>query len=486
MNDEPVSAIAANGPDFEIAADPQAGVQPPDRCGVQPRGGHHLGPGVHHCLAGSATLRWARSANAGGRRHQRGALAARARPAHDRRAGDRRRAISARTSCTSRSPPTASSSTCAPRARKRSTEPWTDHGVATEQLIVSTGGAPGRPHAVRAGAGARRRRTRPATPTTTCASPTTSPTSRRCTKKAGGLLVAELFTSSGQRVEPEVVRSRTSLPALTAETADPARPAADGRLRRGGHRLDRRLRRDHLPHAPRHVHGLRSRESTAAGSLEPVYRWSFVTSRYRTFAAHLADLRALPWHERLPAARLRGHRNAARPVRRSWRRKTKRGGRSGRPSFGYPDSARCPSGPKSTMFWTQPAAFEARRPVVRQPGTALRLRPHRARAQAHASRVRLHSGGPAPDRVVARRRRTASSARSTARERCSFRSTPPVSRCGCLRAAIGADFVYKLTGVAGSAGPEPAGRDDRRIGLVELRGAVRRPIRSWIRRPDDG
>jgi len=95
------------------------------------------------------------------------------------------------------------------------------------------------------------------------------------------------------------------------------------------------------------------------GLPDPVYRWSFVTSRYRTFAGHLADLRALPWHERLAAAaafstiatRLGPFADRATEDE-AWRA-------IWQTDFGFPIPT-LPERPEVTLFWTQPGAFEAR------------------------------------------------------------------------------------------------------------------------------
>ena len=54
-----------------------------------------------------------------------------------------------------------------------------------------------------------------------------------------------------------------------------------------------------MPATSRHRHPV---VRAPCGLPAPVYGWSFVTSRYRTFAEHIGEFRELPWHERLPAA----------------------------------------------------------------------------------------------------------------------------------------------------------------------------------------
>ena len=253
-------------------------------------------------------------------------------------------------------------------------------------------------------------------------------------KKAGGFLVAELFTSSGQRVEPEVVRSRTVLPALTAETAvlfDQLQNAdcivVDLDTIAG---YDETTYRTRL--ATDTAYEVADQRRRAA---EPVYRWTFVTSRYRTFAAHLADLRAVPWHERLPAsvdfaavaAQLgpfadRGAEDEA--WRAIWQGQ-----------LGYPIRT-LPERPEVDDVLDRAGGFRGAAPVVRQPRAALRLRPHGAGAQAPRDPVRPHAVRAGARSCRGATCRTVSCARSTARVRCSCRSTPPVSRCGCPPAAI--------------------------------------------------
>ena len=262
---------------------------------------------------------------------------------------------------------------------------WTDHGVATEQLTVSTGGAPAdlTPYvqALGARATARGRSMR----TTTCASPTTSPTWRRCTRRPAALLVADLFTAGGQHVEPEVIRSRTVLPAISSETAIllDALQSADCVA----------VDIDSIAGYDETIYRTRLATSTAyevrisgGGLPDPVYRWSFVTSRYRTFAEHLADLRPLPWHERLAATAAiapRSRRGSDPSL--IVRPRTKRGARSGRPTSAIPIRT-LPERPEVTLFWSAAGRFRGTRARARQPRAAVRVGPHRARRSNARSR----------------------------------------------------------------------------------------------------
>lgn len=179
-------------------------------------------------------------------------------------------------------------------------DPWTDHGVATEILTVATGGAPEdlTPYVQTLVPGDGER---PVYADYDLRITYNQPYVEAMYKKAGELLYAELFTANGRRVEPEVVRRRTVQPAITPETAvllDRVRGASCIEIdvtEIAGY--DETVYRTRL--APSTAYEARIRGGLLA---EPVYRWSFVTSRYRTFAAHLADRRELAWHERLPAA----------------------------------------------------------------------------------------------------------------------------------------------------------------------------------------
>ena len=139
MDDVPVSAVAANGPDFEIAADPKPAF---NRLIVrlQPRGRNHPGPGVHHLLSRFCYTTV-------------GALSTRKKRSSSGCSGT---TCSARSRSTSPRPRPAVRRTSGARAaghlphrarhahgeRRGPRPPWTDHGVATELLVVATGGAP--------------------------------------------------------------------------------------------------------------------------------------------------------------------------------------------------------------------------------------------------------------------------------------------------------------------------------------------------------
>jgi hypothetical protein len=173
--------------------------------------------------------------------------------------------------------------------------------------------------------------------------------------KAGGSLLAELYTAGGVRVEPEVHHGRTVLPAITAETAVLFEQLESAPC---------------VPFDPESIAGFdvttyRTRLATSTayemrirggGLPDPVHRWSFTTSRYRTFAAHLADLLPVAWNERLPATVGFGALSTPVPDRASeddaWRALWIAG-------FGFAIRTQ-PERPEVTLLWTEPAAFEAR------------------------------------------------------------------------------------------------------------------------------
>jgi len=443
MDDDPVSAVAANGPDFEIAADPKPAF---NRLIVrlQPRGRNHPGPGVHHLLSRFCYTTVGALINAEEAEQQRllwqhvlGPLTIDEPETADQPFGAHlvheplatyRIELDVRT-----------------ESAEALDQPWTDHGVATEQLVVTTGGAPTdlTPYvqALAPSDGAR-----PCYADYDLRITYNQPYVEAMYKKAGGFLVAELFTSSGQRVEPEVVRSRTVLPALTAETAvlfDQLQNAdcivVDMDTIAG---YDETTYRTRLATDTAYEARIRG-----GGLVEPVYRWTFVTSRYRTFAAHLADLRAVPWHERLPAAvdfaavaaqlgpfADRGAEDEA--WRALWQGQ-----------LGYPIRT-LPERPEATMFWTAPASFEARllsfaspEPLFASDRTVLALKRRVIFfVFTPAGRRPIVSWRDVPHRLV----RSLDGARAL---------LVPIDAAGQpVRLAAGsyrADFVYKLTAVPG-------------------------------------
>jgi hypothetical protein len=234
---------------------------------------------------------------------------------------------------------------------------WTNEGTATEVLTTSTGGAPTdlTPYvaSVAPGDGAR-----PFYADYDLRILYNQPYVEAMYVKAGGLLAADLFTAGGQHVEPEVIRSRTVTPAITNEVGilvDQLEQAdcivVD---------LDTIAGYDTTTYRTRLATSTAYEVRVRGGGLpEPVYRWSFVTSRYRTFTQHLADLRQLPWHERLRegvdwgviAGRLgagadRGLEDDA--WRTIWQS-----------DLGYPIRT-LPERPEVTILWSEPAASEAR------------------------------------------------------------------------------------------------------------------------------
>jgi len=443
MDGEPVSAVAANGPDFEIAADPKPAF---NRLIVrlQPRGRPHPGPGVHHllsrfCYTTVGALTHAEEAGQlrGFWQHILGPLTLDEPETNDDRFGAH---LVHEPSATYH---------IELDVRTESAEAldgtWTDHGIATEQLSVATAGAPAdlTPYvqALAPGDGER-----PCYADYDLRITYNQPYVEAMYQKAGGLLVAELFTASGQRVEPQVVRSRTVMPALTPETAVlfDALQAADCIVvdvdTIAGY--DETVYRTRL--ATSTVYDVRIR---GGGLPEPVYRWSFVTSRYRTFAAHLADMRALPWHERLPATvdvsglavRLgpfadRGAEDEA--WRAIW---------TG--DLGYPIRT-LPEHSEVTMFWAEPAAFEARllgvvspEPVFGSERTVLALKRRVTRfIFTPTGRRPVVSWRDVPYRLV----RSLDGTRAL---------LVPVDAAGqpvpLAAGSYRADFVFKLTGVSG-------------------------------------
>jgi hypothetical protein len=234
---------------------------------------------------------------------------------------------------------------------------WTDRGTATEVLTTSTGGAPAdlTPYvdSLAPSDGAR-----PVYADYDLKITYNQPYVEAMYQKAGGLLAADLFTPNGQHIEPEITRSRTITPAITNEISI---------------LLDRLETADCVVVDLSTIAGFdettyRTRLATSTpyevcisggGMPTPVYRWSFVTSRYRTFAQHLAALRTLPWHERLPAdvdwglVAGRIQQTADRGLEdEAWRA-------IWQTDLGYPIRT-LPERPEVTILWNEPAAFEAR------------------------------------------------------------------------------------------------------------------------------
>ncbi len=241
---------------------------------------------------------------------------------------------------------------------------WTDHGTVTESLTVSTAGAPSdlTPYvqALVPGDGAR-----PCYADYDLSITYNQPYVEAMYQKAGGLLSAELYTAAGQRVEPQVVRSRTVVPALSSETAmllDRLKSAdcvtADLSTLAG---YDETVYRTRLATSTAYEVRIRG-----GGLPDPVYRWNFVTSRYRTFSDHLADLRPLPWHERLSgtvsmaAVALHVQPGTDRAAEDEAWRAIWQG------EFGLPIRT-LPERPEVTLFWQQPGDFAARAWAIASP-----------------------------------------------------------------------------------------------------------------------
>jgi hypothetical protein len=262
-------------------------------------------------------------------------------------------------------------------------DPWTDHGLATESLTVGTGGAPAdlTPYvaSIAPGDGAR-----PFYADYDLRIVYNQPYVEAMYKRAGGFLRAELFTADGRPVEPQVVRGQTPTPALTAEV---------------GMLVDALEAAECIPVDLDSITGFdvttyRTRLSTSTayevrvsggGLPAPVYGWSFVTSRYRTFAEHLAGFRDLPWHEQLPAAvdwtAVAGHLGPA--ADRGAEDEAWRAVWQG--DLGYPIRT-LPERPEVTILWAEPAGFEARalslvgpEPLFATDRTVLTLRRKRIR-----------------------------------------------------------------------------------------------------------
>lgn len=362
MGDDPVNAIAVGGADFEISAAPKPAF---DRLVIrlQPRGARHPSPGLHHLLCRFCYTTVGAQARFDEALTQRGYWAHVLGPLtidENGPAGD----------------PFGAHLVHEPFAtyrieldvRTESAEAldgtWTDHGVATEALAVATGGAPSdlAPYvqSLVPGDGSR---------------PFYADYDLRITynqayveamyRKAGGSLVAELYTAAGQRVEPEVIHGRTVLPAITAETAVlfEQLESADCVVVD----LDTIAGYDETTYRTRLATSTAYEVRLNGGGLpDPVHRWNFTTSRYRTFTAHLADLRPLPWHERLAATvdmnAVAVHLVPAADRAReddAWRAIWEGG-------FGFPIRT-LPERPEVTLLWLEPAAFEARAIAIAGP-----------------------------------------------------------------------------------------------------------------------
>lgn len=241
---------------------------------------------------------------------------------------------------------------------------WTDHGTATEVLTVSTAGAPPdlTPYvaSVAPGDGAR-----PFYADYDLRILYNQPYVEAMYEKGGGLLRADLFTASGQHVEPEVIRSRTVTPAITNEVG-----ILVDRLEASDCivvDLDTIAGYDETTYRTRLATSTAYEVRVGGGGLPtPVYRWNFVTSRYRRFAQHLGDLRPLPWHEllapgvdwsaiadRLTPAADRGLEDEA--WRTIWQT-----------DLGSPIRT-LPARPEVTVLWSEAAAFEARALSIASP-----------------------------------------------------------------------------------------------------------------------
>ena len=443
MDGEAVSAIAVDGPDFEIKADPKPAF---NRLIVrlQPRGVKHPRPGVHHLLSRFCYTTLAALAD------EEEALAQRLLW---------QRVLGPLTIDEPETPdaPFGAHLVHEPFAsyrveldiRTESAEAldgtWTDHGVHTETLTVSTGGAPAdlTPYvqALVPGDGAR-----PFYADYDLRITYNQPYVEAMYQKAGERLVAELFTAGGQRVEPEVVRSRTVLPALSAETAilldklEAAQCVVVDIDSIAG--FDETIYRTRLATSTAYEVQVRG-----GGLPDPVYRWSFTTSRYRRFAEHVADLRPLPWHERLPAdldwtaiaAQLgpfadRGAEDDA------WRALWQ-------DALGYPLRV-LPPRPEVTIFWSEPADFEARLLALVSPEPLFASARSALALKRKAAKIVLTPQGPQV--VVTWVEVTLRSVRSLDGARALLL---PVDAAGQpVALAPGSyrlDFVYRLTGVDG-------------------------------------
>ena len=441
MDGEPVSAIAVDGPDFEIAADPKPAF---NRVVVrlQPRGRPHPSPGLHHLLTRFCY------ATVGAQAAYDAAILQQSHWQHvlDPLVIDE--------------PETADEPFGAhlvhePLAtyrieldlRTESAEaldgPWTDHGLTTERLAVSTGVAPAdlAPYvqSIVPGDGAR-----PCYADYDLRITYKQPYVEAMYRKAGGPLRAELFTTSGERVEPEVVHRRTVLPALSAETAilldqlqDASCVVVD---------IDRLAGNDETCYRTRLATDTAYEVRVHGGGLpDPVHRWTFVTSHYRNFGAHLADARPQPWNEALASS--------ADPM--AWvphlgpfadRDREDEAWRAiWQTALGLPIRT-LPERPEMTLFWHQGAAgLEARLLAFVSPEPLFSTERTLLSLKRRSVRIVWTPHGPRPIvvwvEVIHRRVRSLDGTRAL---------LVPVNAAGqpekLLPASHRADFVYRVTG----------------------------------------
>jgi hypothetical protein len=117
---------------------------------------------------------------------------------------------------------------------------------------------------------------------------------------AGDPLRAELVDAMGRLVEPVVVAGRTPHPILPVDVGifvdrlvDSGCVGLDPTTIAGNDETTYRTRL-----ACRTAYEVRLR---GGGHTEPLHRWAFTTSRWRTFVEHISDLRPTPWEVALPA-----------------------------------------------------------------------------------------------------------------------------------------------------------------------------------------
>ena len=443
MDDEPVAAINVNGPDFEISSLPKPAF---NRVVIrlQPRSARQPSAGLHHFLCRFCYTTVGAVANQNDAITQRGFWQHVLGP------------------LTIDEPETAGNPfgghlVHEPLATYRieldvqteSSEAldgqWTDLGVHTEQLTVATAGAPAdlspyiqalAPHDGE----------RPFYADYDLRITYNQPYVEAMYLKAGGALVADLFTAGGQHVEPEVIRSRTVLPAISNETA-----ILLDRLQTADCVV---VDIDSIAGYDETTYRTRLATSTAyevrikgGGLTDPVYRWSFVTSGYSTFASHLGDFRALPWHEHLAAttdfisigSRLEPFADRAIEDE-AWQA-------IWQTDFGFPIRT-LPDRPEITFLWMQPAAFEARALTVVSPEPIFASERTVLTLKRKVTRFIFTPAGRRPivtwREVAMRLVRSLDGARAVA---------VPVDNSGQpVRLGPGTyrlEFTYRLTGVAG-------------------------------------